>query len=204
MMSLSRVRFLTFTVLLTLAVLWITAPVQKLTQGQDSTSIEAPQFSWQTEKTTVWNLNPSPNHSQSIISSESFLYKNENKTSDFVNPKFYVLEGNAITITQSNTGHTANDATIFLDGDVTLKHKNEQDYLDLNTSTLRYNTETLKIETDAFFTLTFPQGEMSGQGLEADLENNELIVKTKVNTTLYPDKLNELPPPAPAKNGQGE
>lgn len=198
-MNLSRVRFLAFTVLLTLAVLWITSPVQKLTQKQDSSTIEAPQFSWQTENTTVWNLSSTPDSSQSIISSENFLYQNENQSSDFVNPKFYVIDGNTITLMQSDTGHTADDATIFLNGNVTLKHQNEQDYLNLNTSTLRYNSVTQKIETDALFTLTFPQGTLSGQGLQADLENNEFLVKAKVNTTFYPDKLNELPSPVPAK-----
>lgn len=187
-MKLSRIRLIVYTLILTIGALWITNPIQKISPQPEKTQDAVPQFSWKTQDTTIWSLKTETPNQQSIIATQQFSYKNDDKSSQFLQPKVFILEDESITSIMSDNGQTQDDAVINFNKNVNITHylndKDNQDLVQLKTDYLTYNAQEQSISTDSAIAITFPQGQLTGTGFTGSLETRQFQIKSNVRTRL--------------------
>lgn len=193
MFNVPRLRLVIYTLLLTLGTLWLTYPTQQSALEQTPDTPSELQFSWSTTGTTLWTLSKT-DAQQSIISSEQFLYQNETQSSQFTAPSVFIIEDTSIANIRAQFGESQQDSQIqFMDGvEVSLQQTASNEVVRLNSDNLLYNTQTQEFTTLAPVEIIFPQGILSGTGLQANLNSREFKLNANVKATFYPNDLATL------------
>ncbi|QCU89611.1 LPS export ABC transporter periplasmic protein LptC [Thiomicrorhabdus sediminis] len=196
-MPLSRLRLVIITLLLAAVALWLSKPERSLTTDTQAPLAQLP-YSWQTQDTTIWQLQSNTLKAQNIIHSERFTYQNDDKRADFTKPKLWLLDDNSLTQLQSEKGFSLNNQLITFEEQVIITQNRTNNKTDqaqqLQTERLSYNQQTQQLYTDADVTLIQSNGVTTATGLEIDIEAKEyrLLSNVKglydVHQTLQTDK----------------
>lgn len=187
-MKLSRVHIIIFTLLMAVIVLWFTNPA-RYTDQPSATHQLGKDYSWQAMKTTVWTVTPNQTDKQNIVQAEQVLYRNEGKLSEFTKPRAYIIENDTTTSLSSDKGWSENDDLLHFEDQVvvTQKHQQEEPTLtQLRTERLHYNVEQQTAFTNSNVDIQLKSGTITGQGLTADLKNQNFEILNNVNSVLYP------------------
>lgn len=191
-MPLSRLRLIFLTILLAVVALWFTNQQNQKRSTSVQEQTKPLPYSWQTENTTIWKVSPKNPEQQTIIESQKFVYKEEQKISEFSQPKLQLINGNNITQLTSETGHSTNNTDItFKTNVIVTQTENRQTTGNrLTTEKLTFHQTSNRVTTDAKVTISQYNGQTSGIGLEADLDKAEYKLLSNVEGQYNPQKIN--------------
>ena len=189
-MKLSRTRLIVYTIILTIGVLWLTNTTQQLKTHTDSNIAKEPQFSWKTLNTTIWELKTDTANQQSIITTQEFRYQNSTNSSQFNQPKVYLINDNSITSITSEHGKSQDDTIFEFNKNVNITQQNliNKEKVNLKTEYLTYNITSETVSTDDKIQINFPQGKITGSGFHGNLATRDFTVKSNVKTELNPQQ----------------
>lgn len=196
-MAWKRVRFILLISLLALVALWLTSPTEYSEKSPQHNNQLLENFSWSTKSTTIWQIPSSTQADSVIITATQVNYKNEGKLSEFIAPNATLFNDMQTTTVTSNKGYSSDDIEVtFIENvnliqtrtaqDLEASTKNNNSMTHLKTDELTYNVEQQKAYTDSPVKIDSDNFVLSGKGLEADLKNGNLTLKSDVKSSYTP------------------
>ena len=186
--------------ILSAIVLWLNIQHESQHDELSPSSLHTTNYSWQLFNTTTWQLDKSGNLSGSIVKTSTLFYDEAAKTSEFTQPKITLLEPDQTLFIESQTGQSLHNQIFQLRGQVVVNqvehsidqlnpptHSSTQNKT-LKTEYINYNSQTQKITSDQLVSITQPNADFSGTGLEIDLKNNHVQLLSGVKGELRPQK----------------
>jgi LPS export ABC transporter protein LptC len=192
-MSLSRLRIIVVTLLLTLVALWLTSPNKNSSSEQADSDIKNTAFSWKASNTTLWQVTPNQTNKQTVIQAESFTYAEDIKQGQFIKPTATIIQDNVVNQLRSENGQSWYDSLIIFENNVVLTQtqNNSKAPSNLYSERLLYNSETQKLTSNREVLMTQENNQTRGVGLIADLNTQDFFLQSQVECTFYPTTQNE-------------
>lgn len=193
-------RLILLVLILSAFALWLNIQHESQNDELSPSTLQSTDYSWQLFNNTTWQLDKSGSQNGSIVKSSTLFYDEAAKTSDFTQPQITLLEPNQTLFIESETGQSLNNQVFQLRGQVVVNQV-EQSIDQLNPAThsstqnktlkteyITYNSQTQKITSDQPVSITQPNADFSGTGLEIDLKTNHIQLLSAVKGELRPQK----------------
>ncbi len=186
-MKLSRARITLLTFLMAAIVLWVTSP-EKSSKTTTNLNQKTQEYSWETRNTTLWKVTPNQPEQQTIIQTQQFNYRNEQKSSEYIMPTVTRIDSQSISTLSSELGYSENDTLLIFDKNVNLVQQNlhSDSITRLTTEQLNYNTATQELTSAHEVEIEFDQAKTTGRGFKAQLENQHFTINHDVKSVLNP------------------
>lgn len=187
-MQRSRLKFVLIALGLAAVTLWITQQ-QSNDQTQTAQSTPALSYSWQSHHSTTWQIDRQTSHKQTLIYTQQMNYQDASKRSDFILPNVLLLDSQQRTQIQSQHGFSEQNQLIHFKQDVVIHQNNPLETgqnKTLTTQSITYNAQTNVVSTDAPLVITWPQGRLSGTGLNANIETGNYQILSQVKGVYQP------------------
>lgn len=176
--------------------LWLSFKQSPHSDTLGPSTLQSTDYSWQLFNSTTWQFDKVNNQPGPIIKSTTLFYDETAQTSDFTHPFITLVKPEQTLTIEAQYGRSTDNNYFELNKDVVLiqfdqtikKLDQSRENKTLTTEYITYNSMTEKIYSDQFVTITQPNANTSGIGLDANLNTQQFQLFSNVKSEYRPIK----------------